>query len=129
MEVLDLEKKNALLNLIKNEPDIDKIYLYAQDPYKAKYQLLINKRESTSLKYLNDSKAFIEHWNDMDNIDKNIEKYNPNKKRKKFQTEENFKKFNLIIHQILTFKTLWIFAKTKLQNLIFFAYWYYSCTR
>ena len=82
MEVLDLEKKNALLNLIKNEPDIDKIYLYAQDPYKAKYQLLINKRESTSLKYLNDSKTFIEHWNDMDNIDKNIGKYNPNKERK-----------------------------------------------
>ena len=54
-------KTNALLNLIKNEPDIDKIYLYAQDPYKEKYQLLINKRESTSLKYLNDSKAFIEH--------------------------------------------------------------------
>ena len=43
-------KTNALLNLIKHEPDIDKIYLYAKDPYKAKYQLLINKRESTSLK-------------------------------------------------------------------------------
>ena len=33
---------NALLNLINNEPDIDKIYLYAKDPYEAKYQLLIN---------------------------------------------------------------------------------------
>ena len=26
-------KTNALLNLINNQPDIDKIYLYAKDPY------------------------------------------------------------------------------------------------
>ena len=44
--------------------------------------MLINKRESTGLKYLNDSKAFIEYSNDMDDIYKNIEEYNPNKKRK-----------------------------------------------
>ena len=36
-------KTTALLNLINNNPDIDKIYLYAKDPYKAKCQLLINK--------------------------------------------------------------------------------------
>ena len=35
------EKTNALLNLINNHPDIDKIYLYAKDPYEAKYQYLI----------------------------------------------------------------------------------------
>ena len=52
------EKTNALLN---HEPDIDRIYLYAKDPYEGKYQLLINKRESTCLKYLNDSKAFTEY--------------------------------------------------------------------
>ena len=75
-------KSNALLNLINHEPDIDKIYLYAKDPYEAKYQFLINKRESTGSKYLNDSKAFIEYSNDMDDIYKNIEEYNPNKKRK-----------------------------------------------
>ena len=75
-------KTNALLNLISNEPDIDKIYLYAKDPYKAKYQLLINKRQSTGLEYLNDSKAFIEYSNDKDDVYKNIEDYNPNKKRK-----------------------------------------------
>ena len=34
----DLKKTNALLNLINNWPDIDKIYLYAKDPYEAKYQ-------------------------------------------------------------------------------------------
>ena len=57
-----------MLNLINNEPDIDKIYLHAKDPYQAKYQLLINKIENTGLKYLNDWKAFIEYSNDMDNI-------------------------------------------------------------
>ena len=57
-----------MLNLINHESDIDKIYLYAKDPYEAKYQLLINKKESTDLKYLNDSKTFIEYSNDMNDI-------------------------------------------------------------
>ena len=35
-------------------------------------QVLINKRENTHLKYFNDSKAFIEYSNDMDDIYKNI---------------------------------------------------------
>ena len=51
-------KTDVLLNLINNEPDIDKIDLYAKCPCKRKYQLLINKRESKGLKCLNDSKAF-----------------------------------------------------------------------
>ena len=38
-------KTNALLNLINNQPDIGKIYLYVKHPYEAKYQYLINKRE------------------------------------------------------------------------------------
>ena len=74
------QKTNALLNVIINEPDIDKIYLYTKDPYEAKYQLLINKRESSRLKYLNDSKAFIEYSNYMEDTYKNIEEYNPNRK-------------------------------------------------
>ena len=82
MEGLDLEKKNSLINLISHQPDIDKIYLYAKDPYEAKYQFSFNKRESTGLKHLNDSKAFIEYSSDMDDIYKSIEEYNPNKKRK-----------------------------------------------
>ena len=44
--------------------------------------MLINKSESTGLKHLNDFKAFIEYLNDMDDIYKSIEEYNPNKKRK-----------------------------------------------
>ena len=67
-------KTNLLINLISHQPDIDKIYLYAKDPYEAKYQLLINKRESTDLKHLNDSKAFIENSIDLDDIYKNITK-------------------------------------------------------
>ena len=43
---------------------------------------MTNKRESTNPKHLNDSKAFIEYLNNMDNIFKNIEEYNPNKKSK-----------------------------------------------
>ena len=38
-------KTNALFNLIHNQPYIDKIYLYAKDPYEVKYQYLINKHE------------------------------------------------------------------------------------
>ena len=37
-------KTNTLLNLINNQPDIDKIYLYGKDPYEDKYQFLINKK-------------------------------------------------------------------------------------
>ena len=59
-------KTNALLNLIKNQPDINKIYLYAKNPHEAKkYQFLINKRKSVGLKHSNDPKAFIEYSDDM----------------------------------------------------------------
>ena len=51
-------KINLLLNLIENQPDIDKIYLYAKDPHEAKYQYLINKREGVGMDYFNDPKAF-----------------------------------------------------------------------
>ena len=30
-------KTNSLFNLINKEPDINKIYLYAKDPYEVKY--------------------------------------------------------------------------------------------
>ena len=44
--------------------------------------MLINKKESTGLKYLNDSKAFIKFSNDRGDIYENIEEYNSNKQRK-----------------------------------------------
>ena len=61
-------KANTLLNLINNQLDINKIYLYAKDLYESKYQFLINKRESSGLKHFNDPKAFIEYSNDMQDI-------------------------------------------------------------
>ena len=42
-------KTNPFIGLINHEPDIDKIDLYAEDPYEAKYQLLVNKKEITGL--------------------------------------------------------------------------------
>ena len=69
-------KTNTLLNLINHKPDIDTIYLYAKDAFESKYQLLINKRKNTGLKYFNDS----EYSNDMDDIYMNIEEYNSNNK-------------------------------------------------
>ena len=75
-------KLNALLNLINNQPDIDKIYLYAKDPYEAKYQFLINKRKSTGVKYFHDPKAFTEYSSDMQDVYENIDEYNLDKERK-----------------------------------------------
>ena len=73
---------NELLNLINIQPDIDKIYLYAKDPDETKYQYLINKREKVGLDRRKDPKAFMEYSNDMEDVYKNIENYNPGKKRK-----------------------------------------------
>ena len=75
-------KTNLLLNLIENQPDIDKIYLYAKDPYEAKYQYLINKREGVGINHFKDLKAFIEYSNDMNNVYRNIDYYNPDKENK-----------------------------------------------
>ena len=81
MDTLDLEKR-PLFNVIIQQPDFDIIYLYAKNPYEAKYQFLINEREIADLKHFNASKAFIEYSNDMDDIYKNIEENNSNKKCK-----------------------------------------------
>ena len=75
-------KTNVLSNLIENQPGIDKIYLYAKDPYEAKYQYLINKRESVGINHFNDPKALIEYSNDMHDVYKNINYYNPDKENK-----------------------------------------------
>ena len=74
-------KTNALLNLTNNQPDIDEIYLCAKDRYKAKYQLLNNKREKTWLKHFINPKRSVEYSDDMQDVNKNIEGYNIGKKR------------------------------------------------
>ena len=77
-----IQKIDSWRFLISHQPDINKIYLYAENLYKGKYQLFINKQENTGLKHFNYSKAFIQYSNHMDNIYKNIEEYCPNKERK-----------------------------------------------
>ena len=49
------------------------------DPYEAKYQYLINKREKVGLDHFDDPKAFMEYSNDMQDVHKNIEDYNREK--------------------------------------------------
>ena len=70
------------MNLLNNQSDIDKIYLYAIDPYERKYQYLINKREKVGLDHFKDPKAFMEYSNYMQDVYKIIEDYNPGKKGK-----------------------------------------------
>ena len=65
-------KTNALINLINEQNDIDKIYLYARDLSEPKYEYLIKKREDAGIKYLNDPNAFIQCFNSMDDVFKNI---------------------------------------------------------
>ena len=76
------EKKNALLNLIKQQDDIDKIYLYAKDLSEPKYQFLIGKCKDAGIKHLNDLKVFVECSNTMNDVYENIDEYNPTRKRK-----------------------------------------------
>ena len=101
-------KTNVLLNLIENQPDIDKIYLYAKDPYEAKYQYLINISEKVGLKRFSDPKAFIEYSNDMCDLYKNIDEYNINKERKILIAFDNMiadiiknKKLNSIVTELI----------------------------
>ena len=75
-------KTNALLNLIKEQDDINKIYLYAKDLSESKYEFLIKNCENVRIKYCNDSNAFIDYSNTMDGVYQNIDDYNPSRKRK-----------------------------------------------
>ena len=101
-------KTNALLNLIEDQPEIDKIYLYAKDPYEDKYQFLINKRDqNVGLKRFNDPKAFIDYSNDMHDVYKNINNYNPDNEKKILIVFDdmitdmiNNKKLNLIVTEL-----------------------------
>ena len=71
-----------MLNLINGQKDIDKIYLYAEDLSEPKYEYLIKNHETAGIKHLNDSKAFTEWSNTMDDVHENIDNYNPSRNRK-----------------------------------------------
>ena len=61
-------KTKALLNLISQQDDIDKIYLYANTLSEPKYQSLIKRRENAGVKHLSDPKAFIGCSNIVDDV-------------------------------------------------------------
>ena len=75
-------KRNALLNLIKEQDDIDNIYLYAKDSSEPKYEFLIKECKDAGIKHLNNSKAFIDCPNTMGDVYENIDDYNSSRKRK-----------------------------------------------
>ena len=79
--VLDQEKQ-TLINLINEQSDINKIYVYAKDLSEPKYKYLIKKRKDVGVKHVNNSNAFIKCSNTMDGVYENINDYNPNRKRK-----------------------------------------------
>ena len=70
-------KTNTLLNLINEQRDIDKIYLYAKDLSEPKYEYLIKNCENAGIKHLNDAKAFNDCSNTMNDVYENIDLYNP----------------------------------------------------
>ena len=68
--------------MLNHQLDIDEIYLYSQDPYKPKCQLLINKRESVGLKHCKNSKASAKYSNDIESIYETIDECNTNQSSK-----------------------------------------------
>ena len=76
-------KTNALINLINEQNDIDKIYLYERDLSEPKYEYLIKKRGDAGIKHLNNPNVFIKCSNTIDDAYENINDYNSIKKKKK----------------------------------------------
>ena len=66
-------KRNSLLNLIKEQYNSDRIYLYVKDLSESKYEFLIKKPEDAGIKHLNDPEAFIECSNTNDDVYENID--------------------------------------------------------
>ena len=75
-------KTNSLINLINEQNAVDKIYLYAKDLSKPKYEYLIKKREDVGIKHVNNPNAFIECSNTMGDVYENIHDYHSNRRRK-----------------------------------------------
>ena len=123
-------KTNTLLNLINEQSDIDKIYLYAKDLNKPKYEYLIKNHKNTGIKHLNDPNAFIECSNTMDDVYENINDYNPIRKRKKLIVFDDMiadimtnKKFQAII------KELFIRCRKLNISLVFITQSYFSVAK
>ena len=123
-------KTNMLLNLINEQRDIDKFYLYAKDLSESTYEHLINNRKNTGIKHLNDSKAFIDCSNTMNDVYENIDLYNPNRKTKALIV------FDDVIADIMTnkksqsiIKELFIRCRKTNISLVFITQSYVFCTK
>ena len=123
-------KTNSLFNLINNQSDIDKIYLYEKDPYEAKYQYLIDKDEKVGLDHFNDPKAFMEYLNDMLDVYRNIEDNYLDKKRKVLKVFDymiadmiNNKKLNSIVTE------LFITGRKLYFSIVFITQSYFKVTK
>ena len=115
-------KTNTLLNLINEQNDIDKIYLYAKDLSEPMYEYLIKKRESVGIKHVNNLNAFIECSNTMDDVYENIHDYNLNRRGKILIVVDDMiadimtnKKFQSIIKELLLLLNL-IFLSQKIWD-------------
>ena len=75
-------KTKVLINSMNEQENFNKIYLYAEDLSKPKYEFLIKKRKNAGIKYLNDPNEVIECSGMMDDVYGNIDDYNSSKKRK-----------------------------------------------
>ena len=116
-----------MLNLVNEQKDIDKIYLYAKDLSESKYEYLIKIRQNVGIKHVNDSKSFIECSNTMDDVYKNIDDHNLNRRRKILIVSDDMiadittnKKFQGII------KELFIRCRNINISLVFIAQSYFS---
>ena len=87
-----------MLNLIKEQDDIEKNYLYAKDLSISKYEFLIKKCENVGTNHFNDPNAFIECSNTIDDVYENNDDYNSSRKRKTLVV------FNDMIADIMTNK-------------------------
>ena len=97
----------ALINLINEQNDIDKIYLFARDLSEPIYEYLTKTRQDAGIKHLNNPNVFIECSNTMDDVYENINDYNPIRKRKKIIVFDDMiadiitnKKFQAIIKEL-----------------------------
>ena len=120
-------KRNALINLINEQNDIDKIYLYAKDLSKPKCEYLIKKRKDAGIKHVNNPNTFIEFSNMMDGVYENINNHNPNRRRKILIVFDDMiadimmsKKFQAII------KELFIRCRKLNISLVFITQSYFS---
>ena len=101
--------------------------MYAKDLSEPKYKYLIKNRKNAGIKHVNDGNAFIEYSNTMDDVYKNIDDYNPNRRRKILTVLDDMiadimtnKKFQAVI------KELFIRCKKINISLVFITQSYFS---